>query len=336
MENPHQINFFQNLKEIIPAHLSMVNEISDILNISQDSTYRRIRGETALSIDETIRLCEHYKIPLSNFDKNTPGRASFGYIPYQNKKEMFSGHLKAILQNMELLATSEQKQIIYGAIDAPIFHFFAFPAISAFKMHFWMNTIMGVEDLKGSYKKEHIDPEFIDMGKQIHEYYLHTPSIEIWPDDILTTTLKQLMYYWDAGNFSSIDDAIEILDSLLIMTGHVEQMAEKSLKFSFGDKNKTGMAPFNFYQSELLLGNNVILTTADNSRRVYISHQTFGAIVIENELYFENTEKWMKRIIGKSNLISGVSEKTRIKFFNNVRIQIEEFSKRIKASETAA
>ncbi len=329
MENPHQFNFFQKLKKMTPPHISLVHNISEILNVSQDSSYRRIRGETALSIDETIKLCTVYQIPLSSFDDQSPDSASFRYLPYDQKKEMFTRHLHSLWHSMDQLVVSDDKQIIYGAIDAPIFHHLGFPELAAFKMHFWMNTILGVDDLKGIYKKSDIDKDLIQKGKQIHEYYLHTPSIEIWPDDILSTTLRQLMYYWDAGNFDKPADAMEILDSLLAMINKVEKMAEKGFKFASNDKSEKEMAPFTFYHSEVLLGNNVILTNSNNNKRVYISHQTFGALVIDNEAYCNNTKEWLNRIISKSNLISGVSEKSRIKFFNKVRSQIEETAKRI-------
>lgn len=331
MENPHQFNFFQKLKKMTPPHISLVHNISEILNVSQDSSYRRIRGETALSIDETIKLCTVYQIPLSSFDDQSRDSASFRYLPYDQKKEMFSRHLNSLWNNMDQLVVSDDKQITYGAIDAPIFHHLGFPDVAAFKMHFWMNTILGVDDLKGIYKKSDIDKDLIQKGKQIHEYYLHTPSVEIWPDDILSTTLRQILYYWDAGNFGGADDALEILGGLSGMIDHVEKMAEKGYKFTMNDKTQKAMAPFSFYHSEVLLGNNVILTSSNNNKRVYLSHQTFGALVIDNEAYCNNTKEWLGRIISKSNLISGVSEKNRIKFFNKVRSQIDATEKRIKA-----
>lgn len=331
MENPHQFNFFQKLKKMTPPHISLVHNISEILHVSQDSSYRRIRGETALSIDETIKLCTVYQIPLSSFDDQSPGNASFRYLPYDQKKEMFARHIDSLWNSMDQLVVSDNKQIIYGAIDAPIFHHLGFPEVGAFKMHFWLNTILGVDELKGIYKKSDIDNDLIQKGKQIHEYYLHTPSVEIWPDDILSTTLRQLMYYWDGGNFNGPDDALEILEGLKNMINQVERMAEKGFKFSSNDKSQKEMAPFSFYHSEVLLGNNVILTNSNNNQRVYISHQTFGALVIDNEAYCNNTKEWLNRIMSKSNLISGVSEKSRIKFFNKVRNQIDETSKLITA-----
>src|SRR5579871_2321816 len=56
--------FFQHIKNNLPQHLSLVDEIADLLNISTDSAYRRIRGEKPVSFDELRTLCSHFKVSL--------------------------------------------------------------------------------------------------------------------------------------------------------------------------------------------------------------------------------------------------------------------------------
>lgn len=44
METPQlQQELFKHLKEKLPSHLSLVDELCDLLNLSADSVYRRIR-----------------------------------------------------------------------------------------------------------------------------------------------------------------------------------------------------------------------------------------------------------------------------------------------------
>ena len=56
--------FFQHVKSNLAAHLSLVDEVADLLNISNDSAYRRIRGEKPLSFEELKIICAHYRISL--------------------------------------------------------------------------------------------------------------------------------------------------------------------------------------------------------------------------------------------------------------------------------
>jgi hypothetical protein len=59
-----QQSFFRHLKSILPGHLSLVDEVAELLNISNDSAYRRIRGEKPISLEEIQKLCIRYHISL--------------------------------------------------------------------------------------------------------------------------------------------------------------------------------------------------------------------------------------------------------------------------------
>ena len=61
--NP-QVLLFQHIKASLPSHVSMVDKIADVLHISNDSAYRRIRGEKEISLTELKSLSEHFKISI--------------------------------------------------------------------------------------------------------------------------------------------------------------------------------------------------------------------------------------------------------------------------------
>ena len=55
---------FQQIKVKIPENLSFVHEIAELLEISYDSAYRRIRGEKELSLEELVKLGVRFEISL--------------------------------------------------------------------------------------------------------------------------------------------------------------------------------------------------------------------------------------------------------------------------------
>ncbi|HET6225931.1 MAG TPA: helix-turn-helix domain-containing protein [Bacteroidia bacterium] len=69
-EDLAQIAFIQLIKNSLPSNISLVDELSDLLKISSDSAYRRIRGESALSIEEITVLCKHFKLSFDSFINN--------------------------------------------------------------------------------------------------------------------------------------------------------------------------------------------------------------------------------------------------------------------------
>ena len=62
--NHPQVLLFRYIKSSLPGHVSLVDQIADLLNISNDSAYRRIRGEKEISLSELKALSEHFKISL--------------------------------------------------------------------------------------------------------------------------------------------------------------------------------------------------------------------------------------------------------------------------------
>ena len=65
MDNNHsQQQFFNHIKSKLPVHLSLVDEVAELLNISNDSAYRLIRGEKPIGLDEIQMLCNKYQVSL--------------------------------------------------------------------------------------------------------------------------------------------------------------------------------------------------------------------------------------------------------------------------------
>ena len=55
---------FQSIKSKLPANISFVHDLSEILGISYDSAYRRIRGEKELSLAELKLICLNYNVSI--------------------------------------------------------------------------------------------------------------------------------------------------------------------------------------------------------------------------------------------------------------------------------
>ena len=70
--NGVQFLFFNHIKNLLPTHLSLAEEVAEVLNISTDSAYRRIRGEKELPLEEAKKLCIKYHISLDQFLHSFP------------------------------------------------------------------------------------------------------------------------------------------------------------------------------------------------------------------------------------------------------------------------
>lgn len=321
MSNPErtvQQEFITRLKETLPANKSLVDELSDILKVSNDSAYRRIRGETALTIDEVSRLCAHYRIPFDHFAQGESGKSSvtFQYNHLSSDFVRFEEYLSGITAHMDAIRKTDPKEIIWCAEDVPIFHHFRFPKLAAFKLFYWSKSILNAPE----YEEHKFNPNLMPVTatekvKKIYELYTKIPSIEIWTEDTLNSTLKQVEYYSESGLFASIQDAKDIVDEIEAMIKSLERQVAKGVKFS-GEAPAAGdNVEFKLYYSDLMVGTNTILITAGSSKVCYLSINTFNSMATTNPGFHDENDRWVRNIMRKSMLLSGVSEKQRMKFF---------------------
>ncbi len=328
-----QKQFFNKIEDIIPASTSMVNELIDLLGISMDSAYRRLRGETALTIDEVIVLCNHYKISFDSFINLESGNVSFNYTLMDEGLKSFAKYHESLLRDMKIIESAKQKRIVYACEDIPVFHNISLEPIAKFKMFYWMKSIMNTPEFEGEQFDPSLIPEsFTERARQIYELYCVIPSVEIWTDTTIQSTVKQIEFYWESGMFKSRHDALDICDSLKQELEIVQKQAENSSKYL-----KPGIPPeyennYELYFSEIEITNNCVFVNLGQTRAVYLGHLSFNTMSTSNSGYCHETEMWLENLKRKSTLISGVSVKHRYQFFRAALKYVDDLVEKIKNS----
>jgi hypothetical protein len=323
-----QKDFLDKIKLNIPSAVSFVDTLADMLEISIDSVYRRMRGETALTFDEIIKLCNHFKVTFDSLVETAYSGVTFNYNVLPRTIEGFKLHLKAILEDMELVKTKSNACTYYVAFDIPVFYLFHFPELAAFKMYYWMRSVLNVPEYQeGKYSFDTFDKEILDIGKKLVEVYSNIESIEIWTENTMGSLKKQIEYYWEAGFFEDEKDAEKLCHQAIELLQMINHFTNKSSKTGdIGNQN------FKLYCSDIEIGNNCILLELEDVRKVYHTYNTFNIMITSDNKFCEQTQVWINSIIGKSTLISGVSEKQRIRFIHKLTRQFEETLAGINAS----
>jgi len=325
LEN-YQQKFIERIKISMPKEFSMVNELADLLEISIDSAYRRIRGETSFTLDEIVYICEKYGISFDSFYKNSIGVVEFNYSMLESTVESFGDHVTSIKKGIEKIFNMPDKRIIYAAEDIPVFCIFKYDLLAAFKLFYWSRSVLNIPEYDGKkFDPSLLDKDLMDDAKKINELYSRIPSTEIWSDQTFSSVLKQIEYYSEAGLFKNSSMAIELCEALQNMIIDIQKQV--------GSCTKTAMSGFEnnltMYYSDIEIGNNCILIDESGVKTVYMRHHTFNFMSTSHPDFCNDTEIWLNRLIQKSNLISGVAEKERYKYFRKVNARIEELKKKL-------
>ncbi|HLK30589.1 MAG TPA: helix-turn-helix domain-containing protein [Puia sp.] len=323
--------FFQHIKNNLPQHLSLVDEIADILNISTDSAYRRIRGEKPISFDEIKKLCSHFKISLDNlFQLNSDSYVFTGTL-INNTDFNYDKWLQSCLEIIRKVKTYQPHHMSYLAKEFPFFYYFLIPEIAAFKSFFFMKSILFYEEWKGArfsvkddYSKYH------EVWRDLSKTFATIPGTEIWNVETITSTMRQIEFYHATGAFRSDDDVICLFEKIQKMLDHIELQAEYGVKLFFGQQPTTANgAPFNLYLNELIMGDNMQILQLGNKHFTYLNHTILNYMMTTNEKFNAYMKKTMDVICTKSIPISVVNEKERLIFFNSLRTKIETAKQKI-------
>jgi hypothetical protein len=131
-ESVQQI-FFKHIKSLLPVNVSFAETIADVLNVSNDSAYRRIRGETHISLDEIKKLCEEFKISLDNLLHLNSNSFVFVSTLTNNTDFNYREWLLSVVQVIKRVKTFNPCAMTYLAKEFPFFYYFLIPEIAAFK-----------------------------------------------------------------------------------------------------------------------------------------------------------------------------------------------------------
>jgi hypothetical protein len=316
--------FFQHIKSSLAAHLSLVDEVADLLNISNDSAYRRIRGEKPLSFDEIKTLCAHYRVSLDQlFQLNNDSFLFSG--PLANKDNFgFEMYLDYLLKQLNYFNSFENRELYYLSKDIFIFHSFGFHELTVFKIFFWMKTILNYPfNGKDLFVLDALRESVFKIASKISDTYNRIPSIEIWNIESINSTIRQIDYYKQSRIFPTEQDALNVFKSLLAMINHIELQAEAGCKFSVNGKPNAASAPYKLYVNEFLLLDNISMAVLNGTKVVYINHTVLNVIMTKDPVFTEYTYQHCQNLMRKSTLISHVGEKERTKFFNTIREKVE-------------
>jgi hypothetical protein len=322
--------FFQQIKEKLPSHISFVHEISELLGISYDSAYRRIRGDKALSMEELKVLGSYYKISIDTLFNI--GSKNVVFLPVAVDETNFNivEWLHQILAEVKRFHAAKEKEVIYSAKDVPVFYYFEFPEIAAFKIYFWQKTLFHFQDYQNKlFVLDDLSEDVYKTGKQIIATSIKVPTIELWNEETFNSMIRQIEYCYESGFFAHKQDIYRLCEVLEVWVRHIQRQAEYGFKFQY-DTSPDGVEnSFKFYYNEVLLSDNTIFVTMDDIRVTYLTYNVLNLLITTNPTFCDQVEHSLRILMKKSNLISGTSDKERNRFFNKLVDKIKGLTDRI-------
>ena len=312
-----QEKLFAQIEKMKPAHLALVDALSEALELSNNSVYRRLRGETALNIEETAQLCSHFQISMDSLmDVSIKNRIQCNYSPLDfNDLSQYMLYWQNFSANIERVRSFPGSEMILSASDISAFNLLAYKELTFFKLFAWNKNVYGFEDSYEEFVKKLDVDEIVKYYNKIVRDYQLIPSTEVWTANSIDPLLRLLSYHSEIDSFSDKKYPLFLCEQALNLVDTLQEWTEKGTK---GARE----TPFKLFISETdLEGTFVILKYQDKTKCMFKLY-TINSINTDDERFCQETERWLRNTAQRSTLISGASEKERRKFFNAQRQKI--------------
>ncbi|MCB9261227.1 MAG: hypothetical protein H6607_02470 [Flavobacteriales bacterium] len=289
------IQLIRKLKEQIVSVASpgvnIHKELADLLKSSQESVYRKFRGETAFNISELYTISKHYGINLG-FLLNTTDEKKVNFKPLFNLGSGIQDYLEDILTTLNILSKYDQFRLTMTCADAPLFRIFGYPNLTKFKVFYWNNILNSQQD----------DNEMLDMQKTIpmssvcrlHDLFLNLNIVEVWSKNTLTGMLNQIEYYYDCGLIKDADMELLSMD----MKKLIDDLFDPT------DKRNS-----NLYLHELSFNNNTFFVETKQKSVLSLGVNGINSIMSEDKDILSEHRMWFRKVMAKSYRVSGQSKK---------------------------
>lgn len=309
---------FQKIREQAKDPATLAETIAGLLHVSNDSAYRRIRGETPLVLDEVKLLCNHFHISADAlFGQTGSNDLNFTLFPAVTPQRSFEDFLGDIKQHLQHISSFKRHELIYLTKDIPIFHQLTFQPLYAFRYFFWMKSIVQHPDyIHQRFSCSCLPASTLALGSEILELYNRIPSTEIWNTECVTSVLLQLEFYRQSEFFASAQDLMAVYEALEQTIHHLATQTAYGCKFRPGEKPDVRQENFHFYSNRIVLGDNTILVMMDDHKVTYINHDVLDYMLTSDARFCDDTHQKLRNLIRRSTLISKVSEKQRTQFFS--------------------
>lgn len=314
------------IKTALKPSVSLVDEIAECLSISNDSAYRRIRGETLFDIGDLEKLTKKYHLSLDSFFGLKKSTVSFHVQSINLTDFTLIDYFKSLEKNLSALISEDHKHLFFSARDIPIFHLFQLPNLSSFKIFIWLKYYLNHPLLSNVMFDLSNIPEIVNefsvLSKRIWSIYLKIPSTEIWTLETPNITLRQLEFSFQAG-IVNIETCEHLFAEYTSLLNHIQNQAKQGNKYTINSNATLEGAEYNMYFNEISIGDNSGLFIMGSKKMAYNTYGNLNFMSTTDEAYTNYIEHHFQTTMKNSTLISSSAEKIRSNFFNVLFRKVE-------------
>lgn len=332
MQEKLQQQLLDRILDGFPRKSDAVDALCNLLHVSKDAIYRRLRGDSLLSPSEVALLARHFHVSLDELVHEDSDLVYFSFSALSSAANSVEDYLLGLHHNLNQLEHLPDVKVYFTSSEIPIFYYFLFEELAVFKLYIWGRSAWDFDYLKQQpFDVRLISPHAVALSREILDLYFRLDTTELWSINIFDNTLNQIEHHFVSGAIADPDQALSLCDRLTELAGHLQNMAAQGKKFKPRSSSDHG-AHFALLHNDSLYTNSTIFVDSPHLRRVFSTFGDPDYLVSSDRRICDFTHQWIQRLMGKSVLISAQAEGLRSGFFHQVRRKIEATKRRILAA----
>lgn len=325
-----QVTFFESLVKLYTKRADAMESFAQLLNLSKDSIYRRVRGDTTITLEDMKILTLHHKFSLDKVLEQNKNDVLFTFNSFEDNIKSVEDFVNNLIGLLHRFSMVPDAKVLYASAEIPVFYHPLVPELFAFKLYVWARTVWNIPYFQGvKFSPALIPADTRVKFKEITNLYKHLSSVELWSYNIFDNTLNQIEYYLESGMFEEPIQARDLCDSLEKICDHMRNMAIEEKKGIIGDTKLNG-ATFQLYHNEIVYTNNTILYTTPDFDILFTTFCSPNFILTRDDRIIDFSKDWFNTVINRSQLISGNTERQRNKYFDGIKKRIALTKRRIE------
>jgi transcriptional regulator with XRE-family HTH domain len=294
----------EDLIRVVGNNRNMYREVADVLGLSQESVYRRFRGDSMFTVSEIRKLAKNYPIDIGVL-LDQPTNGHIGFSSFYTGPFDINTFLTEVYHSISSVQNLVNARLYCLAADIPIFRLMAYPALAQFKSVYWRQLAPGLSKT----------PVFtfnpatrLPLVKEITGTYKRLNVHEVWSVNTLRSTLSQIEYYIDNRLVPNANDAYLLYRDVKILVRDVFKSEEKWLEL---------------YQYELALHNNAFLVDGEQREELTLAVNSMNSLITKDKQMIKDFKDWLAMVMSRSVRLNEQSRKAKTVWLADLMGQIK-------------
>jgi hypothetical protein len=300
--------FLRQVQSKLPPGISAVAALMEDLGIGKSEAYKKLRGETVLSLEQIQLLCNRYAINFTVQGYANRQSAFVDFTPFCSTALGVNDYIKNLQMFLRQIASASPTKLTCATDDIPIFHLFQYPELTAFKLHFWQLRVADNAPLKLA--MDNWPAHVLQQAAQLYHLYKTIPSVEIWTKTSLLNTLEQIQYSADSGIISDHGLGRAICQQLRQALADIEGYAKSR------DKGINEPVLFDWYFYDII-GSITYLAEMNGNLATYIRFNTFNTLHEYDGPLCAEVQHWLNNMLKDATGFSGQGSIQRSHYLEN-------------------